>query len=104
MVTQCHLRLFVTGQTARSIKAVENLQRLCERYLPHGHEIEIVDVLQRPDLAEAEKVMATPTLIRKVPLPKRRIIGDLSDWSRVLSALGLERDEMSTQAADGTEV
>jgi circadian clock protein KaiB len=81
------LTLYVTGQTPRSERAIANLQRVCAEELDGRCEVAIVDVLERPDLAEQERILATPTLIRRFPPPTRRIIGDLSDARQV--ALGL---------------
>jgi circadian clock protein KaiB len=81
------LMLYVTGQTVRTERAVANLRRICERL--GSCELTIVDVLERPGLAEDEKVLATPTAIRRRPLPARRVIGDLSDTGRVILGLGL---------------
>lgn len=81
------LTLFVTGRTPRSERAIANLQHICEEVLDGQCEVVIVDVLERPDLADQEKILATPTLIRHFPPPSRRIIGDLSDSQQV--ALGL---------------
>ena len=83
------LKLYVTGQTPRSAAAIANLQRLCEHELSGQYEIEVIDVLERPQLAEEERVLATPTLIKELPPPLRRIIGDLSDSEKVLLGLGL---------------
>lgn len=83
------LRLFVCGQTMNSIQAIRNLTRLLERELPNIYELEIIDVLQQPSMAEREHILATPTLIRVHPPPMRRIIGDLSDRERVLNGLDL---------------
>ena len=82
------LRLFITGQTPRSTRAVGNLRRICETHLPGRHEIEIVDIYADPDAARRAQIVAAPTLMRVSPEPIRRIIGDLSDEDRVL--LGLE--------------
>lgn len=82
------LRLFITGQTPRSTRAVENLRRICEAHLADRYEIEIVDIYADPEGARAAQVVAAPTLMRVSPEPVRRIIGDLSDEDRVL--LGLE--------------
>lgn len=84
------LRLYITGQTASSRQAVSNLKTLCAAELDGGvYEIEIIDVLENPQLAEEAKVLATPTLIRKLPLPMRKIIGDLGDREKVLLGLDL---------------
>ena len=82
------LRLFVTGKTPRATAAVANLRRICEEDLAGKYVLEVIDVLEQPDAAEAARVLATPTLIKMLPPPLRRIIGDLSDREKVL--LGLE--------------
>jgi circadian clock protein KaiB len=82
------LTLFVTGHSIRSERAVANLRRLCQR-LGDRCELTIVDVLERPELAERDKVLATPTVVRTSPLPRRRIIGDLSDEGKVVLELDL---------------
>lgn len=82
------LILYVTGTSPRAKIAIANLQRLCENELKGQYELEIVDVLENPQRAEDEKILATPTLIKQLPLPLRRVIGDLSDKDKVL--LGLE--------------
>ncbi|GFO57238.1 KaiB 1 [Geomonas sp. Red276] len=82
------LKLFVTGQTSRSSRAIANLRRICEHELGTEYELNIIDVLERPQSAEDERILATPTLIKEFPLPVRRIIGDLADTEQVL--LGLE--------------
>ena len=79
------LRLYVTGKTAASARAIGNLKALCS----HDYEVEIVDVFENPQLAEDHKIMATPTLLKLLPLPLRRIIGDLSDTDKVLIGLDL---------------
>ena len=82
------LKLFVTGQTIRSGRAVANLRQILEKELGTEYELTIIDVLEQPQAAEDEKILATPTLIKESPPPVRRIIGDLSDTKQVL--LGLE--------------
>ncbi|MDX2194384.1 MAG: circadian clock KaiB family protein [Gemmatimonadales bacterium] len=82
--------LFVTGQTPRSQRAIANLRALCEEQLPGAYELNVVDVLEQPDLAERARVLATPTLVKDLPPPPRRVIGDLSDRQRVLFGLDLE--------------
>ena len=84
------LRLFVTGKSLRTTTAVNNLRRICEQELAGAYELEIIDVLEYPDLAEDEKILATPTLIKSLPLPLRRVIGDLSDKEKVLFGLQVE--------------
>ena len=89
-MTHFVLKLYVTGQSPRSEQAIANLRRLCESELDGRCELSIIDVLERPHLAEAEKELATPTLVKEMPPPIRRIVGDLSDVEKVLAALGLE--------------
>lgn len=84
------LKLFVTGRTAKSERAITNLYRICDEQLAGSYHVEIVDVLERPDLAEASKVLATPTLVKELPPPLRRIIGDLTQADRVLVGLDIE--------------
>ena len=82
------LKLYVTGRTPRSEKAIANLRRICSEELRGQYEMQIIDVLEHPQLAEDEKILATPTLIKRLPPPLRRVIGDLSDTEKVL--LGLD--------------
>lgn len=82
------LKLYVTGTSARTSAAIANLQRICEQELAGRYELEIIDVLVSPHLAENDKILATPTLVKSLPLPLRRVIGDLSDREKVL--MGLE--------------
>lgn len=84
-----HLRLFVTGQTTRSIKSVENLKQLCEKYLKGRYELEVIDIYQQPAMASENQIIAAPTLIKKLPLPLRRLVGDFSNQDRVLLGLDL---------------
>ncbi|GIL14160.1 MAG: hypothetical protein BroJett038_28800 [Chloroflexota bacterium] len=84
------LKLYIAGRTPRTERAILTLQRLCEEYLKGRYELVIIDLLEKPHLAELDNVLATPTLIRELPLPRRRVIGDLSDTQRILSALGLD--------------
>ncbi|MEZ5427841.1 MAG: circadian clock protein KaiB [Pyrinomonadaceae bacterium] len=83
------LRLYVTGHTSHSMRAIENLKYICESEIQGDYEIEVIDVLERPGLAESEKIIATPTLVKKLPEPVRKIIGDLSDREKVLLGLDL---------------
>lgn len=83
------LKLYVTGQTPRSLRAIANLRGLCENDLGGRYEMVVIDVLEQPQLAEDEKILATPTLVKELPPPLRRIIGDLSDVERVLLGLDL---------------
>lgn len=84
-----NLRLFVSGTSPISVKAINNLQDICEKHLKGRYELEIIDVHQQALLLSNEDVTALPTLIKKFPLPKRKLIGDLSDTNRVLKGLGL---------------
>ncbi len=83
------LRLYVTGHSPRTERAVANLKQICQDELDGQYELTIIDVLERPQLAEEEKILATPTLIKELPPPIRRIIGDLSDRDKVLLGLDL---------------
>ena len=83
------LRLFVSGATPRSARAIQNIRALCEEKLPGRYRLEVVDIYQHPEQAQPDQVVVTPTLIRKLPLPFRKIIGDLSDKERVLIGLSL---------------
>lgn len=85
------LRLYITGNTPRSLKAVSDMGEICSEELEGKVDLEIIDVLKRPQLAEDEKILATPTVIKEVPPPLRRIIGDLSDKEKVLLGLDLVR-------------
>lgn len=89
MTSHVVLKLYIAGQTPRAESAIFHLRRICETALHNQAEIIVVDVLERPDLAEAERILATPTLVREVPPPRRRVIGDLTDIHKVLTGLGL---------------
>ena len=83
------LRLYVAGQTAKSIAALANLRRYCEQHVPGRYQLEVIDLLQHPQLAEGDQILAIPTVVRKVPEPIRKVIGDLSNEERVLVELDL---------------
>lgn len=87
------LRLYITGMTPNSKRAVENVKKICEEYLKGRYELEIVDIYQQPSLAEGEQIIAAPTLIKKLPHPLRKLIGDMSNTDKVL--LGLDLREKS---------
>ena len=89
------LRLYVAGQTPKSVRAVENLTILCEAHLAGRYRIEVIDLLETPQLARGDEIVAVPTLIRALPEPVRRIIGDLSDTEKVLVGLQLRPSEAS---------
>lgn len=84
------LRLYIAGQTPKSLAAVSNLRRICDEHLAAQYQIEIVDLLEAPQLAEGDKIIAIPTLVRKLPEPIRKIIGDLSDTEKTLVGLQLK--------------
>jgi circadian clock protein KaiB len=83
------LRLYIAGNTPKSIAALTNLKRYCEQHLSNQYEIEVIDLLQNPQLAAGDQILAIPTLVRKVPVPVRKIIGDLSNEEKVLVGLDL---------------
>jgi circadian clock protein KaiB len=87
------LRLFVTGSTPHSIRAITNIRELCEKYLKDCYDLGVIDISQNPALAEGEQIIAAPTLIKKLPLPLRRFIGDMSHTERIL--LGLDVRELN---------
>lgn len=95
------LKLYITGQTPRAERAIANLRRICEEDLGGKYELQIIDVLESPQLAEDEKILATPTLIKRLPLPLRRVIGDLTDKEKVL--LGLDVWPHTDEAEAGDE-
>ncbi len=85
------LRLYVAGRTDRYVRALTNLKRMCEDTLRGRYEIEVVDLHDRPELASADQILTLPTVVRMMPLPLRRVVGDLSDTPRLLAGLGIER-------------
>jgi circadian clock protein KaiB len=85
------LRLYTAGQTPKSMAAFSNLKRICEEHLPGRYNIEVIDLTQNPRLAKEDQIVAIPTLVRKLPDPLRRIIGDLSDTERTLVGLQLRQ-------------
>jgi circadian clock protein KaiB len=85
------LRLYVTGQTPRSRQSIENLQRLCDRHLKGNFSLEVIDIYQQPALAAEGQIIAAPTLIKAMPLPLRRLVGDFSDAERVVLGLDLKK-------------
>jgi circadian clock protein KaiB len=84
-----NLRLYVAGQTAKSITALANLKKICEQHLVGRYNIEVIDLLKHPQLAAGDQILAVPTLVRRLPEPLKRIIGNLSDMDRVLVGLDL---------------
>jgi len=87
---QWNLRLYVAGQSPRSTAAIVNLRRFCEQHLAGKYSIEVVDLLENPQLARGDQIVALPTLVRKLPAPMRKIIGDLSDSERVMVGMDLK--------------
>jgi len=98
------LKLYVAGQTQKSERAIANLRRICEQELHGQYELWVIDVLERPQLAEDEKILATPMVTKELPPPLRRIIGDLSDTEKVLIGLDLQPTQIEKQQEvnDGT--
>jgi circadian clock protein KaiB len=102
------LKIYVTGQTQRSRRAIDNLRRICESELRGQYEMHVIDVLDLPQLAEDEKILATPTVVKELPMPMRRIIGDLSDAEKVLLGLDLqsshERSGTASRKEEGVDL
>jgi circadian clock protein KaiB len=90
------LRLYVTGQSPNSIRAIENLRRACEENVPGRYRIEVVDLLENPRLAADDQILAVPTVVRKLPVPIRKIVGDLSDTDRLLVGLQVRQPNRTT--------
>lgn len=84
------LRLYVTGMTPKSTRAIANVQKLCEQFLDGRYELMVIDIYQQPTLAKGAQIIATPTLIKKLPLPLRKLIGDMSDTERFLVGIDLK--------------
>jgi len=95
--TRYVLRLYITGATPRSTRAISNIRKICEEHLDGRYDLEVIDITQYPSLAEGEQIIAAPTLIKKLPLPLRRFIGDMSQTERIL--LGLDLREAVARAA-----
>jgi circadian clock protein KaiB len=83
------LRLYVSGSSARSLKAVYNLKKLCEEYLSDEYDLEVIDIYENPDAAREEQIIAAPTLVKKLPQPLRKFVGDLSNTQRILVGLDI---------------
>lgn len=92
---QYRLRLFVTGMTPRSARAIQNIRAICEEYLPLRYDLEVVDIYQHPEKAKVEQIVVTPTLVKQLPHPVRKLIGDLSDKERVLAGLDIVPRQLS---------
>ena len=85
------LRLYITGMTRRSMQAVGNIRKICEEHLEGRYDLEVIDIHQQPTLAEGDQIIAAPTLIKKLPLPLRRFIGDMSNAERILVGMDLRK-------------
>ena len=96
------LRLYVTGMSPKSTRAIANVRKLCEKYLEGGYELEVIDIYQQPKLAKGEQIIATPTLIKKLPLPLRKLIGDMSDTERFLVGIDLIPKNLREQINEQT--
>lgn len=90
------LRLYVAGTTPRSARAIANIRKICEEKLQGRYDLEVVDIYQRPDVADGEQIIAVPTLVKRLPLPLRKVIGDLSDKNQVIVGLGLKPKDEET--------
>jgi circadian clock protein KaiB len=84
------LRLYITGMTPRSTQAIQNIKKICDTELHDRYDLEVIDIYQRPVLTEGEQIIATPMLIKKLPLPIRRFVGDMSDTERIVLGLDLK--------------
>ena len=91
------LRLYTAGQTPKSLAAIRNLKRICEEHLPGRYHIEVIDLMANPRLAKDDQIVAIPTLVRKLPDPLRKIVGDLSDEARTLVGLQLRRHQQEEE-------
>lgn len=98
-----NLRLYVAGATPKSVTALRNLQRLCEEHLAGRYRIEVIDLMENPQLAQGDQILAVPTLVRRLPEPIRKIIGDLTNTDRVLVGLDLRPYGASPAARSGAD-
>lgn len=96
--TKYSLCLYVSGSTLKSALAVSNIKRICEKFLKHRYDLKVIDIYQQPNLARIEQIVAAPTLIKRLPLPLRRLIGDLSNQQTVLLGLDLRPGEEGVAA------
>ena len=87
------LRLYVTGMTPKSTRAIQNIKKICEEELKGRCDLEVIDIYQRPMLAQGEQIIATPTVVKRLPLPLRRFIGDMADAERILLGLDLRPEK-----------
>ena len=91
------LRLYIIGITPRSTKALVNIRKICEEHLQGRYDLEVIDISQHPTLAEGEQIIAAPTLIKKLPLPLRRFVGDMSQTERIILGLDLRKNAVGTK-------
>lgn len=91
--TKYVLRLYVSGSTSKSARAVDNIKRVCERHLKNRYDLEVIDLYQQPDVARDKQIVALPTLVKQLPLPQRKLLGDLSSQKNVLRGLDLGKRE-----------
>ena len=94
------LRLYVAGQTPKSLAALSNLKRICDEHLKQKYRIEVIDLVKHPQLAQGDQILAIPTLVRRVPAPLRKIIGDLSNTERVLVGLDIRQTSPTLASAE----
>lgn len=87
------LRLYIAGETPKSVAALKNLKRICEEYMPGTYELKVIDLLKQPQLARGDQIVAVPTVVKNLPVPIRKLIGDLSNTERVLVGLDLHRND-----------
>ena len=97
------LRLYVTGSSPRSVRAIANIRKICDEHLQGCHDLEIVDISQHPQLARREQILAAPTLVKMLPLPSRRFVGDMSQFERILLGLGLRDAPKKTSLAGNAD-
>ena len=95
------LRLYVTGSTGRSLRAVYNLRKLCEEYLPDDYDLEVVDIYEHPEAAREAQIIAAPTLVKKLPIPIRRFVGDMSNTQSILVGLDLYKRQDNGKGLSG---
>ncbi len=95
------LKLYVTGSTPRSARAIANLKRVCEEHLKGRYDLEVIDIYQQPTRAKGEQIIAAPTLVKKLPPPLRKFIGDMSDVERILLGLDVTEKKSSPRRASG---
>jgi circadian clock protein KaiB len=87
------LRLYIAGQTPKSVAALKNLSKICDEYMPEKYELKVIDLLKQPQLARGDQIVAVPTVVKNLPVPIRKLIGDLSNTERVLVGLDLHNAE-----------